>query len=495
MHRSIHAYSRTLTTSIALPLALSALALAAQAASLETAAQSLGVAQVQSLEFSGSGRWFQFGQAPAPGQAWPQFDVSRYVASADYAVPAARVQINRLQTIDPNRARPVPVEQKVDQYVSGSQAWNVGVAPAATNATPQPAAVEERSAEIWSTPQGFLKAALANKASSKPAKGGVEVRFKSGKYRYVGWINAQDRVEHVHTWIDNPILGDTLVETRFEGYKDFGGVAFPVRIVRSLGGHPVLDINVAEVKTNEVSPIKVPENVAAGAPAITVAVNKLAEGVLYLTGGTHHRVAIEQKDHVVLVEAPQSEARAQAVIDKVKEVIPGKPIKYLVNSHAHFDHSGGLRTLVAEGATVVTHQDNVAYYKKAWAAPRTLNKDRLAQAPKAAKFEGFTGKHVLSDGKRQIEIYPLAGNTHNDAFALIYLPAEKVLIEGDAYTPLTANAKPPATPNPYAVNLQENIEKLKLDVEHIAALHGPGVAKLADLKAYNTPSAVVGSNP
>lgn len=117
-------------------------------------------------------------------------------------------------------------------------------------------------------------------------------------------------------------------------------------------------------------------------------VNKLAEGVLYLTGGTHHSVAIEQKDHVVLVEAPQSEARAQAVIDKVKEVIPGKPIK-----------------------------------------------------------------------------------------------------------PLAAYAKPPATPNPYAVNLQENIEKLKLDVEHIAALHGPGVAKLADLKAYNTPPAVVGSNP
>ena len=100
---------------------------------------------------------------------------------------------------------------------------------------------------------------------------------------------------------------------------------------------------------------------------------------------------------------------------------------------------------------------------------------------------------MLSDGKRQIEVYPIAGNTHNDAFALIYLPAEKILIEGDAYTPLAANAKPPATPNPYAVNLQQNIETLKLDVDQIAALHGPGVVKLADLKAYNTPAAVVGS--
>lgn len=494
MHRSIHALSR-LATTVALPLVLSAVALAAQAASLETAAQSLNVAQVQSLEFSGQGRWFQFGQAPAPELPWPQFDVSRYVASIDYAAPAARVQINRLQTIEPNRVRPVPVEQKVDQYVSGTTAWNVGVAPAAPNANAQPAAVEERTAEIWATPQGFLKAALANKAASKPANGGVEVSFSTGKYRYVGWINAQDRVERVRTWIDNPILGDTLVETRFEGYRDFSGVAFPARIQRSVGGHPVLDIDVAEVKTNGMAAIQVPGNVATAAPAITVTVNKLADGVLYLTGGTHHSVAIEQKDHVVLVEAPQSEARAQAVIDKVKETIPGKPIRYLVNSHAHFDHSGGVRTLVAEGATIVTHQGNVAYYRKAWAAPRTLNKDRLAQAPQAAKFQGFTGKHVLSDGKRQIEVYPIAGNTHNDAFALVYLPAEKILIEGDAYTPLAANAKPPATPNPYAVNLQENIEKLKLDVEHIAALHGPGVVKLADLKAYNTPSAVVSRNP
>lgn len=490
MHRSIRAARHALATFVALPLTLSA-----QAASLETAAQSLGAAQVQSLEFSGNGQWFQFGQAPAPELPWPRFDVSRYVASIDYAAPAARVQINRLQAIDPQRARPAPVEQKVDQYVSGTQAWNVGVAPATATATAQPAAVEERNAEIWATPQGFLKAALANKATSRPANGGVEVSFSAGKYRYVGWINAQDRVERVRTWIDSPILGDTQVETRFEGYKDFGGVSFPSRIQRSLGGHPVLDIAVSDVKANGVAAITVPENVASGAPAINVAVNRLADGVFYLTGGTHHSVAIEQKDHVVLVEAPQSEARAQAVVDKVKETIPGKPIRYLVNSHAHFDHSGGVRTLVAEGATIVTHKGNVDYYRKAWAAPRTLNPDRLAKAPRAAKFEGFTGKHVLSDGKRRIEVYPIAGNTHNDAFALVYLPAEKILIEGDAYTPLAANAKPPATPNPYAVNLQDNIEKLKLDVEHIAALHGPGVVKLADLKAYNAPAAVVGSNP
>lgn len=471
---------------VGLSLALSAVALASQAASLSSAAQALSVDAVQSIEFSGSGRWFQFGQAPAPGLPWPQFNVSRYVASIDYASASARVQINRIQTVEPDRVRPVAVEQKVDQYVSGPLAWNQTVAPVAPAATTQAAAVEERSAEIWATPQGFIKAALANQAKSKALKGGVEVSFTvAGKYTYVGFINAQDQVERVRTWIANPVLGDTLVETSFSHYVNHGGVSFPSHIVRTQGGFRVLDIAVSSVKVNGTSAFKAPDAVAsAPVPPVNVAVNKLADGVYYLTGGTHHSVAIEQRDHVVLVEAPLNEARSLAVIDKVKATIPGKPIKFLINSHAHFDHSGGLRTLVDEGATIVTQQGNVPYYKSIWSAAHTIQPDRLAQSRKTARLQGVGSKHVLGDGQRRIEIHALADNTHNDAFVLVYLPEEKILIEGDAYTPLAAGAKPPATPNPYAVNLLDNIEKLKLDVRQIAALHGPGVVGLPDLKAF-----------
>lgn len=482
MHRLITQAGRTLAL-----FSLSAITLAAHAASLEGAARALGVDRIQSIEFSGAGRWFQFGQAAAPHLPWPQFDVSRYVASIHYDSASARVQIQRQQTVDPDRVRPVPVEQKLDQYVSGGVAWNQGVAPAATSTTPQAAAVEERTAEIWSTPHGFIKAALANQAKSRSVKGGVEVSFTvAGKYRYVGFINEQDRVEHVRTWIDNPVLGDTPVETSFDAYTSYGGVSFPAHIVRTQGGFRVLDIAVSDVKVNSTAPQKAPDTIVQSAQSpVTVAVNKLADGVYYLTGGTHHSVAIEQRDHIVLIEAPLNEARSQALIDKVKETIPGKRIQYVINTHAHFDHSGGLRTLVDEGATVVTHQDNVGYYRSVWANPRSLNPDRLAKSGRAARFDGFKGKHLLSDGRRQIEVFPIAGNTHNDAFALVYLPAEKILVEVDAYTPLAPGAKPSAVPNPYAVNLERNIDNLKLDVEQIAALHGPGVVKLGDLRNYN----------
>jgi glyoxylase-like metal-dependent hydrolase (beta-lactamase superfamily II) len=468
-----------------LSVALSAVALAAcaslQPVSLDTAAAALKADDVHAIEVSGTGNWYQFGQAPAPGLPWPAFAVSRYSASIDYDHAAARVQITRRQIVEPGRERPAPVDQVVDQYVAATQAWNRGTA-ANGPVTPQPAAVAERAAEIWSTPQGFLKAAQAHHAETRRSFAGTEVSFNvDAKTRYVGLLNGRGEVERVQTWIDTPVLGDTLVETRFSNYRVFDGIPFPAHIERSQGGHPVLDLTVSAVKAKAAPLAAAPALTAT--PPVAVGVNQLATGVYYLTGGTHHSVAIEQRDNWVLVEAPLNEERSLALIAQLKKLAPNKPIRTVVNTHVHFDHSGGLRTLVAEGATVVTAQANQPYYEQAWAAPRTLNPDRLSVSGRSAQFETFSGRKVLSDGQRQIEVIEIAGNGHNDAFALIWLPAEKVLIEADAYTPGPANA-PVATPaNPYTVNLYQNIQRLGLDVQQIAALHGPRVTTLADLRA------------
>lgn len=464
-------------------------ALPAQAQTLQSAARALDAGATRSIQFTASGSWFQFGQAPDPSLPWPRFEVSRYVADLDYEKHASRVQIDRTQAIEPGRLRPAPVEQKVDQYVSGPVAWSLPTGAQATGATPtpqrQPAAVAERQAELWSTPQGFLRAALANKARARPVKGGgSELSFTvDGKYRFVGLITPHNEVAWVRTWVDNPVLGDTLVETRFSDYRDFGGIPFPGHIERSQGGFPVLDLKVSELRANGAASIAVPPEVAgAVASPPVVKVDKLADGVFYLTGGTHHSVLIEQADHLVVVEAPLDEARSLAVIAKAKETVPGKPIRFLVNTHAHFDHAGGLRTFASEGAVIVTPKANVPYFRKAWAAPRTLNPDALARSGKGVRFAEVDGKRVLSDGRRSIEVHSIVGSGHSDAFALVYLPAEKILVEGDAYTPTAANVPPPAKPNPYSVNLHDNIRKLGLDVEQIAALHGPRVVTLADLR-------------
>src|SRR5947209_250660 len=264
--------------------------------------------------------------------------------------------MTRKQVVEAERARPAPVEQKVDQYISGAAAWNMaapaGAAPGTAPAPqPQPAAVEERTMEIWSTPHGFLKAALANNATSQQVGTGSEVTFAAGKNKYVGTINAQTQVERIRTWIDNPVLGDTLVETTFSDYRDFDGVVFPAHIVRTQGGYPVLDLTTSSVRSNLAVDLQVPETARnATLPPPEATAEKLADGIWYIKGGTHHSVAIEQADHSIVVEAPLNEVRSLAVIAKVKATIPNKPIKYLVNTHAHFDHSGGLRAYVDEGA-------------------------------------------------------------------------------------------------------------------------------------------------
>ena len=483
---------RPIVVSLGLLIAVSLGACARQeAGTLQAASEALGTSELKSIEYSGTGKWFQFGQAPSPALPWPAFNVSSFTASINYDTPAARVQMERIQVVEPDRVRPAPVQQRPVQVVSGTHAWSMTTPPGAAAGTapapqPQPAAVQERTMEIWTTPHGFLKAAAANNATSQPADGGSEVSFTiGGKQRYVGRINAQNQVERVQTWIDNTVLGDTPVEITYSGYRDFNGVMFPARIVRTQGGYPVLDLTVAAVTANAPVDIQVPDQVRNFTPpAVNVEVEKLADGVYYLKGGSHHSVAIDQRDHIVVVEGPQDEARSLAVIAKVKETIPNKPIRYVVNTHVHFDHSGGLRTYVAEGATVVTHELNKPYFEQAWAAPRTLNPDKMAQAnTSTATFETFTDKHVLTDGRRVVEVHQIAGGGHNDAFAMVYLPAEKILFEVDAWAPAAANAPPPAAPSPFAVNLYENIRRLKLDVRQIAALHGPRVAPMAELQS------------
>jgi glyoxylase-like metal-dependent hydrolase (beta-lactamase superfamily II) len=246
------------------------------------------------------------------------------------------------------------------------------------------------------------------------------------------------------------------------------------------------------VESNVPVDIPVPAAVRGTAvPPVRVDAEKLAEGVYYLTGGSHHSVAIDMGDHAVVVEAPLDEARSLAVIAKVKETIPGKPIRTVVNTHHHFDHAGGLRTFVDEGATIVTHQINQPYYLTAWAAPRTLRPDRLARSGKPAAFHTFTDKDILQGANRTVEVHLIANSPHNDGLAMVYLPAEKILIEADAFTPAAATppsttpsttAAAPAAASPTTVNLYENIRRLQLDVERIAALHGPRMATMDDLR-------------
>jgi len=307
-------------------------------------------------------------------------------------------------------------------------------------------------------------------------------------FRYEGVVSATGDVLRVKTFLDSPVTGDTPAEWRYSEYRDFGGVRFPARIERVIDGLPWYELTVSAVKVNAAPAIAVPPEIAATpAPIVTdVKTTELAPGLLFVSGTTHNSVVVDQAAGLIVVEAPLSEQRSEAVLTKIAALFPGRKIASVINTHTHFDHAGGLRTYVDAGVPVITHARNAAYYEKAWAAPRTIVPDRLSASNRAPRFQTFTTKLVLPDAAHPIEIHAIQGSGHNDAFAMIYLPKDGVLVEGDAWTPLAAGATPPATPSPLWINLDENIRRLGLEVKRIAPLHGT-LQTIDDLRAAITP--------
>jgi len=287
-----------------------------------------------------------------------------------------------------------------------------------------------------------------------------------------------ERVQAVYT---NQVMGDVTVDVTYSDYRDFGGVKFPGRIRQVIGGHPALDLVVTAVRPNVAVDIPVPDAVRQAAnPYARVTSEVAAPGVWYVTGGTHHSVVVEMKDYLILVESPLDDSRALAVVAEARRLAPNKPIRYVVASHNHFDHAGGLRAAAGEGITVVVHESNRAFFERSLAAPATVTPDHLAKSGKKGTVEGVGAKRVLTDGARTVEIHHVAGNNHGDGMLMVYLPAEKLLSQADMFTPPAPNAPPPTVINPNTVNLADNIKRLNLAVDRHLPLHGR-IVPMADL--------------
>jgi glyoxylase-like metal-dependent hydrolase (beta-lactamase superfamily II) len=440
---------------------------------LQDAQKAMG--SVNSIQYSGTGMSAFVGQALTAGQEWPRRELAGFTRTINYEQRSSRDELNF--------AQPVFGGQQQNTQVNGDKAWNVG----ATGPAPQLAAAEERQLDIWLTPHGFVKGAIAaGDATMSEAEGASVISFTAlGKHRVNGTINAQNLVTQVETIIANPVLGDTAVVANYSDYKDFGGVQFPAKILVTLGGFPSWDLTINKVTPNAPLDLPVPAAVASATiPPVQTMSTKLADGVWHVTGGSHHSLVVDFKDYLAVVEAPLTEERSLAVLAEARKLVPNKPVKYVLTTHHHFDHTGGLRTYVAEGATVVTHQSNVPYFEKTVMAPATLVPDAQAKNPKPPTFQGVADKYVLTDGKQTIEVYATAGDTHTNEYTLIYLPGPRILVEADAYSPGPPDAPPPATPPPNAVKLYDEIQRLKLNVATIAPIHGRGAVPIAELKKF-----------
>ena len=447
-------------------------------AALEGISRAMGAGTVKSIQYSGNGVNFQVGQNYTPEYPWPRFVVKSFTRTVSYETAAIRDELVRTTGEEPQRGgggggMAPGTEQRQNFAARGDFAWNV-----VGDATPPaPVALLDRQLQLWTTPHGVVKMAMASNAA---VQGNTFSFLVPARFRVWGYVNSQNLVEKVVALVPNAVLGDMRFEANYSDYKDFGGVKFPMKIKQTIGDWPALDLTVTDVQPNAKVDIALPDPVAkTPAPYARVASQMVAEGVWYVTGGTHHSVVIEMKDHLILVESPLNEDRAVAVLGEVKK-LSSKPIKYVIVTHHHFDHSGGVRGIAAEGVTIIAHDANKAFFEKTLAAPATINPDRLAKATKKSTVEGTGARRTLTDGTRTVEIYQITDNIHHGGIVMVHLPKEKFLIEADVYTPPAPNAPAPTSINPTWVSLADNIKRLNLTVDNILPIHGRMVP-IADL--------------
>jgi glyoxylase-like metal-dependent hydrolase (beta-lactamase superfamily II) len=454
------------------------------AALIRFASQTMGADKLQSVRITATGRNAVLGQNLAPDQPWPMFDLASYRYTVNYRQQSAEESFVRVQGNNPPRGGFVLAgEQAQANYVNEQTIWNLaanGTVTVAANAT-----WEDRAMQILLTPHGFLNAAAAGqptiKSRAKGERGTVISVTVLGKFPLEGTIGSDGLLQRVETRLPNPVLGDMPVVVDYSDYREFRGIPFPTRVIQKQGGYPVLDLRWTNVEPNVAAEFPIPALPTATA-AGPLQSEKIADGVWY-TAGPYHSTIVEFRDHLLVFDAPQGDERSAAVIAEAKRVAPGKPIRYLLASHHHFDHSGGARAYVAEGATVITQKINRDFFNEVWKAPRTLSPDRLSANPRKPSFISVDDRYTLNDGSRTMEIYRVPDSTHHLGMLIAYLPKEKILIEADLFDPpggiRMGNAQVETE------NLYRFVQSLKLDIDKIASVHGRLVT-MQDLAASAT---------
>jgi len=401
---------------------------------------------------------------------------------------------------------PLQTNSRQTFVVNGSYAWSQD-GPGTNPIAARPEDAERWQLDMWVTPHGFLKAAMmpgANPkavwrwelgemgrdgATTKPEKVTVVSITVLGKYRVDATINKEHMLQRIHTWVPDPVLGDANYEHEFtnESYADAGdGVRVPTVWHHHEGwddnyqaqsvnaGHNAFGGTFKEVRANQCGDaVAVPDAVRQASFPVRVETGRLANGVYMLGGASHNSVAVEFKDYVAVVEAPLDEKRNLAVIEEVVKLVPNKPIRFLVNTHQHHDHIGGLRTYMHIGATIITHWKNYEFYTRDVLnyAPRTLQPDMMSLWPPTEVAEGYQYESIrenytLTDGARTMQISYVQPLQHTEGMLMAYLPVEKIAIEADLYDP-------PNPPTPATTTFITHVRRLGLDVQTIAPIHGP----------------------
>ena len=485
---------RTLIPTALLLTSLPAAAAAQDAAAVVAAAsKAMGADTLNAITYSGTARNGAFGQSKSIGEPMGPVNVTQltqYTRTITFAPPSEPTALisratgpTQLPSIPGVPPQPPGV---FNQNITGAQAGGSWA----------------QALNIWTTPWGFLKGAAANKAQVRQQGGEQVVSFTppnlkspSGQsYTVRGYLNKANQVTKVETQVDHAVVGDLPVTFEYSNYQNMNGVQVPGRIVQRQADMPTFDANITSATPNppNLAELLTPPPPAGGAPgggapgaggrggpggpaapAGPPPVDKIGDGVFKI-GGNYTSIAVDMGDHILVVESGQNDARGTAVMAAAKQAIPNKPIRFVVNSHPHFDHAGGLGAAVAEGATILTHRNNEPVLERLLAGPRTLIGDSLSKVSNRRKdvVQGVGDRDVRKGANgKVVELHRLP-NEHSDGLLAVYFPAEKVLWTADISI---------VNPTPVQLGVVKSaaaaLDRLKLDYNTWLPAHPPNPDK------------------
>jgi glyoxylase-like metal-dependent hydrolase (beta-lactamase superfamily II) len=474
---------------------------------ISAARQALG--NVQSVTYSGSARDVAFQQCGANATALicygthdPMRPITNYVRVIDLAAPASR-HTGGTMNIGAGGSTAVAqgtfFQQVTPAQADVSQPWNA-------------------SLEFYLTPWGFLKGAAENNATVRRQRVGdttfnvlswsPTVKAVSGAdYRIDAYVNSENLIERVETWLGENIMGDMHIVATYSGWRDFNGAMVPTHIEQTRGGWPFFEADITNARGNPPdlaslapapapaagrgggapgggraggAPAGAPGGRAGGPPAaapggaaggqaqqFAIEKEELAPWLFrYTTGqGSYDSIVAEFDNYVMLIEAGQSQARAAAYVEEIKRQFPDKPIRFVFVTHPHSDHTPGLPVLVAEGAAIITHENNREFFERALNTPRTLLDDSLAENPRRARVEGVDDRRVFTDGTHTVEFLHVFPAPHSNGLLVAYFPAERILYQGD----FSVNPGEPA--NDHVRALVPALEKFGINYERYINTH------------------------
>jgi glyoxylase-like metal-dependent hydrolase (beta-lactamase superfamily II) len=493
---------------------------------LAAGSKAINEQSVRCITFSGVGYSGPVGQTfeNAVNIDWPRSEMANYTRTINWEAGTSKETFDRKPGNNPASWKyglgwvgGTPTQKNVRQthMTNGRYSWSIDGEGGQPVAVP-PEDAERYQLDMYLNPHGFLKAARMPGANPRAiwrweqiekGRDGAVVTFGTplsgtekvhvvgitvlGKYRVDATFNTQNIIQRIKTTVNDNVLGDFNIEQESTNFVDAGPSKWPIawhshqgwddnwKFYSESTGHNAYGGKFPTVQANVCDdPVAVPDAVKQAQPPnpAQVVVEKMADGVYMLGGGPANSYMVEFRDFVAVFEAPLSEERSLAVIEQIAKLAPNKAIRWLISSHAHFDHIGGLRTYNHIGATVVTHLFNLPFLNRDVLnyEPRTVKPDILALWPPTEVAEGYNYEaiqenYVITDNSRILRVHYVQPLQHVSGMLMAYLPAERILFEADLFD----NHEPPRSSQlPAMRSFQNQVQRMKLDVATVAPVHG-----------------------